>query len=145
MTQANKTETGTLKRAHEIDLSEIFGGEEPSGPALIGWACGTALPVTPNPNESSVQIAFRDKQELLLPAIYRGDAAAIAEYEANITTLTPEQLSTWHAAHVDPEQFEVYHNCYKSDNGFRPRGFITLAGMKAWLAQRDAKEGTVQS
>ena len=39
-------------------------------------------------------------------------------------------------AYEDMDTFEVYHNCYKSDNGFRPRGEVTLAEMKKWLNDR---------
>lgn len=36
-------------------------------------------------------------------------------------------------AYFDRDTFEVYHNVYKSDMGFRPRGDISIAGMKKWL------------
>jgi hypothetical protein len=83
---------------------------------------------------------FRAKQWALLPLIYSEDnaksTAANAEYSANIASLTPEQLSGWHAGSVDPSAFELYSDCYKDENGIRPRSFITRANMQRWLEER---------
>jgi len=39
-------------------------------------------------------------------------------------------------AYEDADTYEVFHNCYKSDNGFRPRQEMTIAGVNKWLAER---------
>lgn len=45
-----------------------------------------------------------------------------------------------HCNHVDPDLWEAYSDCYKSDNGFRPRGHVTAAEAAAWFAARRESE-----
>ena len=40
-----------------------------------------------------------------------------------------------HASVADPDIYESYHNVYKSEYGFRPRGFITLDGVREAMAR----------
>jgi hypothetical protein len=45
-----------------------------------------------------------------------------------------------HCNDVDPDLFSAFSDCYKSDNGIRPRFWMTVAEVEAWFARRDAAE-----
>jgi len=61
-------------------------------------------------------------------------AAYIASYNAKrdaVLAINPHV----HASVADPDLYECYHNVYKSEYGFRPRGFITLDGVREAMAR----------
>lgn len=43
-----------------------------------------------------------------------------------------------HCNDVDPDLWQAFSDCYKSDNGFRPRFWNTAAEVEAWFADREA-------
>jgi hypothetical protein len=83
---------------------------------------------------------FRAKQWALMPGLYSDDEAvlrdAVTQYDANLASLTPEQSRDWHANSTDPAAFELYSDCYKEENGIRPRSFINRADVLRWLEER---------
>ena len=83
--------------------------------------------------------ALRDELE----NIYRADPDSeqfkrvVKNYDALLTSIVNHfggEDKT--PASEDPDLYEVFHNCYKSDNGFRPRHELTIAEMKSWLDSR---------
>ncbi len=45
-----------------------------------------------------------------------------------------------HCNEVDPELFGIFSDCFKDDNGFRPRFHVTLAEVKEYLERRRNNE-----
>jgi len=70
----------------------------------------------------------------LLPTLYSAEteeekAAVNAVYTAKMDAILAINPFV-HASIADPDGYEFYHNVYKSEFGFRPRGFITVEAMK---------------
>jgi hypothetical protein len=78
-----------------------------------------------------------------LNALYRAEpgtvdhSGAVSEYNfilAKIVEIYGGEDKT--PAYEDADMYEVFHNCYKSDHGFRPRQEMTIADVNKWLAER---------
>lgn len=90
------------------------------------------------PDDHAEQRAFQEKQHALIGRLYNEEtkAAALAEYEANLASLTGDQKARWHANIVDPDKFSLYSDLYKDENGIRPRFHVTIAEIEKWLEAR---------
>lgn len=67
-------------------------------------------------------------------------ATANQAYEATVAELEALLGPNAHCAEVDMELFSSYSDCYKSENDFRPRGYITRAGAKDWFVAIAAEQ-----
>lgn len=47
-----------------------------------------------------------------------------------------------HCNDVDPDLWQAFSDCYKSDNGFRPRSWMTAAEVEAYFARREVVEAS---
>jgi hypothetical protein len=86
---------------------------------------------------------LRSAQWALMDRIYSADnqdsTAANAEYSANIRRAGElGLLGTMSANDIDPDAYQLYSDCWKSENGSRPCGFVTQAEVQRYLAERRA-------
>lgn len=58
-----------------------------------------------------------------------------AEYDDTVVELLKLLGEHAPAASIDIGQYEIFSNCFKSDNGIRPRGY-TYAAMVSWMDNR---------
>lgn len=89
----------------------------------------------------NTEAELRDAQWALMDRLYDDDAemkrAALANYDANIERAGElGLLDTMHCNDIDPDAFNLYSDCYKSENNFRPRGFINSASVQKFLESR---------
>ena len=86
---------------------------------------------------------YRTDLQTNLSALYRAEPGtvahsdAVSEYNFNLAKIVEiyggEDKTP---AFEDSDMFEVFHNCYKSDNGFRPRQEMMISDVNKWLADR---------
>ena len=108
-----------------IDLAAILNGAFHQEPA----------PIVVDPNKpTDEQRALSDEMVDMLSDLYSAEgeelAAINAVYDAKrdrILTINPDV----HAGVADPAGYEFYHTIHKSEYGFRPRGYLTYADMRA--------------
>lgn len=62
--------------------------------------------------------------------------AAVARYDASVAALESLLGVDAHCNQVDADLWGLYSDCFKSENGFRPRHHVTRAAAKDYLAQR---------
>ncbi len=92
---------------------------------------------------SAEELAFRAVQEAQMEAI--ADAGWATEEGKRLLTLYKQSVDAvkdtplgqvYHANSIDPIGFSCYSDCYKDENGFRHRSFITVNQVDAWFAGR---------
>jgi len=118
-----------MTNTNSIDLAAILNGAFHQEPA----------PVVVDPNEpTDEQRALSDEMVDMLSDLYSAEgeelAALNAVYDAKrdrILAINPDV----HAGIADPAGMEFYHNIHKSEYGFRPRGYLTYADMRADIAR----------
>lgn len=87
---------------------------------------------------------LREAQWALMDRLY-GDnaqdkAAANVAYDANVERARAlGLLDTAHCNSVDPDKFNLYSDCFKSENGFRPRFHVTRADVETFLARANSQ------
>lgn len=91
--------------------------------------------VVADPNEpTEEQRKLSDELVDMLSDLYAAEGDKLAslnavydEKKAKILAINPNV----HAGITDPDGYEFYHNIHKSEYGFRPRGHLTYAEMRA--------------
>ena len=61
-------------------------------------------------------------------------------YESTVRMLESALGPEAHIADTDQDLFSAFSDCYKGDNGFRPRFFITRTEVVAWFEERRKPE-----
>lgn len=107
-----------------VDIATILSGAFHQKPA----------PVVVDPNTPTEKRKLCNELVSLFPDLISiGDEklacvrAIYAEKHQRILPINPDV----HAGIADPAIYETYHNVYKSENGFRPRSYITCKEMRA--------------
>ena len=103
--------------------------------AILNGNFNQAPVVTVDPNEpTEEQRKLSDELVDMLSDLYAAEGAELAALNAAYTAKKERILEInpeVHAGIADPDGYEFYHNIHKSEYGFRPRGHITCAAMRA--------------